>query len=66
MASNQTRQIVGLVLIVVSAMLTFALIPQPDFAIPGPAKFVLGIANVGVTTACLYLNVRMPGQTGSG
>ena len=64
--TNSVAQVVGLVLMVASAMLSFALIPQPDFIIDPLVKFVLGIASVGITTAALYLNVRMPGQTGTG
>jgi hypothetical protein len=63
---NQTRQIIGGIIVVGSAMLSFALIPQPDFIIPPVVKFVLGILNVGLTTGALYLNVRMPGQNSSG
>jgi uncharacterized membrane protein len=64
MQANQTRQIIGLALVVLSAMLSFALIPQSTFSLPPLVTFFLGILNVGVTTACLYLNVRMPGQAG--
>ena len=64
--TNSVAQVVGLVLMVASAMLSFALIPQPDFIIDPLVKFVLGIASVGITTAALYLNVRMPGQSAGG
>lgn len=64
--SNGTAQIVGFILVVASAMLSFALLPQPDFTIPPMVKFVLGVLNVGVTAAALYLNVRMPGQSKAG
>lgn len=66
MEPNTTRQILGGIIIVASAMLSFALIPQPDFVIDPMVKFVLGILNVGLTAAGLYLNVRMPGQSSSG
>lgn len=66
MQANSVRQIIGGVIIVASAMLSFALIPQPDFIIDPMVKFVLGVANVGLTAAGLYLNVRMPGQSSSG
>lgn len=66
MNSNGSRQILGLVIVVASAMLSVAIIPQPDFVLPPIAKFALGILNAGLTTAALYLNVRMPGQDSSG
>lgn len=62
--NNQTKQILGLVIVVASAMLSVAIIPQPDFVLPPFVKFMLGILNAGLTTAALYLNVRMPGQDG--
>ncbi len=55
-------QIGGALLVVLSAVVSFALLPQPDFTIPPAVKFVLGCANVALTTLALYLNVRMPGQ----
>lgn len=64
--ANQRAQIIGGLLMVASAMLSFMLIPQPDLTIAPIVKFVLGAINVGVTAACLYLNVRMPGQSGPG
>lgn len=54
-------QVGGALLVVVSAVVSFALLPQSDFVIPGAVKFVLGCINVGVTALALYLNVRMPG-----
>ena len=66
MQSNTTRQIIGGVIIIASAMLSFALIPQPELTLDPMVKFVLGILNVGLTAAGLYLNVRMPGQSTSG
>jgi hypothetical protein len=62
--SNQTKQIIGLVIVVMSAMLSVAIIPQPDFILPPLVKFMLGVLNAGLTAAALYLNVRMPGQDG--
>lgn len=58
-------QIVGGVIIVASAVVSFALLPQPDFQIPASVKFVLGCVNVGLTALALYLKVQMPGQTAS-
>jgi hypothetical protein len=56
-----TAQVGGAVLVVLSAVVSFALLPQPDLTIPPLVKFVLGGLNVGLTTLALYLNVRMPG-----
>lgn len=61
--TNNVAQIVGFIIVVSSAVVSFALLPQPDFAIPPAVKFVLGAVNVGLTTAALYLKVIMPGQT---
>lgn len=58
-----SAQIGGALLVVVSAVVSFALLPQPDFTIPPTVKFILGGLNVGLTTLALYLNVRMPGAT---
>jgi hypothetical protein len=62
MTSNSTKQIIGGLIVVMSAMLSVAIIPQPDFVLPAFVKFLLGILNAGLTAAALYLNVRMPGQ----
>ena len=51
----------GLIIVVLSAVVSFALLPQPDFTIPPIVKFVLGILNVALTTVALYLRVQMPG-----
>ena len=58
MTSAQTG---GAILIVLSAVVSFALLPQPDLTIPPLAKFILGGLNVGLTTLALYLKVSMPG-----
>jgi len=53
----------GLIIVVLSAVVSFALLPQPDFTIPPIVKFVLGILNVALTTVALYLRVQMPELT---
>jgi hypothetical protein len=57
-----TAQVGGLVIVVLSAVVSFALLPQPDITIPPMVKFALGIANVALTTLALYLKVQMPGS----
>lgn len=66
MTSNTARQIVGLILVVLSLMIGTALLPQPDFVLDPMIKYLLGILNAGLTGAALYLNVRMPGQSSGG
>lgn len=58
-----SAQVGGAILVVVSAVVSFALLPQPDFVLPAAVKFVLGCVNVATTTLALYLNVRMPGAS---
>lgn len=57
-----TAQVGAAVIVVLSAVVSFALLPQPDFAIPAAVKFVLGLLNVALTTLALYLKVQMPGS----
>lgn len=56
-------QVGGAILVVLSAVVSFALLPQPDLTIPPLVKFILGGLNVALTTLALYLNVRMPGAS---
>ena len=65
MTSNTVRQIVGLILVVLSAMISTALLPAPDYVLDPFVKYLLGIINAGLVMGALYLNVRMPGQSGS-
>lgn len=55
-------QAVAAVILVMQAVVAFALLPQPDFAIPAPVKFVLGGLAVGLNVAALYLKVSLPGR----
>lgn len=66
MTSNTARQIVGLILVVLSAMISVALLPAPDYVLDPAAKYLLGVLNAGLVAAGLYLNVRMPGQSSAG
>ena len=63
MRANNLAQIVG-VLIIVGDALTAFLLAQNDVAFDPMIKLGLGAASVVCTTLGLYLNVRMPGQSG--
>lgn len=63
MWSNNIAQIVGGLLLVSQAVVAY-LLTQTDVSIDGVPKVVLGAISVGLTALGLYLNVRMPGQSG--
>lgn len=64
MQTNRVAQILGGVIIVSDAVTAF-LLAQEGVVFDPVVKLVLGAASVALTTLGLYLNVRMPGQTGA-
>lgn len=64
MKANNIAQIVGLVIIVSDAVVSF-LLSQQGVVFDPIVSLVLGASSVALTTMGLYLNVRMPGQTGT-
>lgn len=61
--TNSLAQIVGAVIIVSSAVVSF-LLAQQGVVFDPMVALILGALNVALTTLGLYLNVRMPGQSG--
>lgn len=61
--TNNVAQIVGGILLVSQAVIAY-LLTQTDVTFEGVPKVILGAASVGLTALGLYLNVRMPGQSG--
>lgn len=61
--TNSVAQIVGGVIIVSSAVVSF-LLAQTGVEFDPTIQLILGAINVALTTLGLYLNVRMPGQSG--
>lgn len=61
--TNNIAQVIGGVLLVSQAVVAY-LLTQTDVAFDGVPKVILGAASVGLTALGLYLNVRMPGQSG--
>jgi len=59
---NGVAQILGLIIIVIDALVSF-LLAQTGVEFDPGTQLVLGGISVVVTTAGLYLNVRMPGQS---
>lgn len=64
MRANDLARIVAGLILVLQAVVAYLLI-QTDVPVEGLTKVILGASSVALVALSQYLNVRMPGQTGT-